>query len=136
MARIVLAIGLSSARADAALSLVYLGRSAEEMRQAVAKATQPRLLLVPFVTGIPKSNPNAAANSEREAAELVAQVAEVEASDTALDAEIQRLNARVAELEESLSEALGQLSPKPDVDPSPPPAADTSPSGKKPRRGE
>lgn len=65
MSRICLVIGLESQKATAAPHLVYLGRSGEEMRQAVEQSSWPRHLVVPHVIGIPKNNPRAAENAAR-----------------------------------------------------------------------
>lgn len=63
MSRIAIVIGLPDNKADSPPSLVYLGRSGEEMRQAMLRSTSPRLIVIPHATGIPKHNPHAAANA-------------------------------------------------------------------------
>lgn len=73
MSRICLAIGFASKSSP--LELVYLGRSATEMRQAVERSTLSRLILVPFVQGIPKNNSRAALN---EAAAVAADALEAD----------------------------------------------------------
>lgn len=77
MSRILLAIGLASNKAAAEPELVYLGRSGDAMRAALARATQPRLIIVPHLQGIPKNNPRAATN-EAAAAEQAAAEEKIE----------------------------------------------------------
>jgi chromosome segregation ATPase len=106
MSRILLVIGLPSPKASAKPELVYLGRSGDEMRAAIAAATQPRLIIVPHVQGIPKNNSRAGVNT-------AALLAEVEAANAAavqepdLVATIEHLSGQKDELQKLLSLAEG-----------------------------
>jgi hypothetical protein len=130
MSRILLAIGLASSKAAAEPELVYLGRSGDAMRAALARATQPRLIIVPHLQGIPKNNPRAATNEAAAAAELAAEekieatanaqlatelaetkqlLALAEDGYTAANTLVGQRNARVAELEAQLAAAAARI---------------------------
>jgi hypothetical protein len=63
MSRLQIAIGFADSKNTSVPQLVYLGRSGEEMRLAIAASIHPRILQIPHVFGISKNNPNAAANA-------------------------------------------------------------------------
>jgi hypothetical protein len=82
MSRICIVVGMEDGKSSSPLSLVYLGRSGEEMRRAVEQATSPRLLVIPFATGYTKSNPRAVANAAAAAAAAATEPAATEPAAT------------------------------------------------------
>ncbi len=127
MSRILLVIGLSSAKASAEPELVYLGRSGDAMRAAMAAATHPRFLIVPHVQGIPKNNSRAALNAAAaDAAELAEQELE-SATVEQLRADVAARDAEIAELRAKLALVSPALAHPPGTPPLPPPAAPQRP---------
>ena len=127
MSRILLVIGLSSAKATAEPELVYLGRSGDAMRTAMAAAPHPRFLIVPHVQGIPKNNSRAAINAAAaDAAELAEQalesatVEQLRADLAARDADLAARDAELAELRAKLALVSPALAHPPGTPPLPP----------------
>lgn len=113
MSRILLVIGLASTKSAATPELVYLGRSGDAMRAAIAAAPHPRLIIVPHVQGIPKNNPRAAANAAAEHAvdeQLTVLATENEAAFERVVAERDKLERAVVALQDDLAASRTQIS--------------------------
>lgn len=78
--RLHIVVGFPDTSSVSQPSLVYLGRSGEDMRQAIERSTSQRHLILSNPVGISKNNPLAAANIAAEAeAKSAAKAAEAEA---------------------------------------------------------
>lgn len=84
MARLHIVIGYSEAKPTSDPFPVYVGRSGEEMRVAIAHSPYPMHEILTHAVGLRKNNPNAAAN----AAKLAAAPSEVAAPEAAPAAEL------------------------------------------------
>jgi hypothetical protein len=127
MSRLHIVIGFDSAKSDAVPSLVYLGRSGEQMRTAIEASPAPRHLILNNPVGITKNNSRAADNAARIAAanttaheqRMKAHTATVEAQQAAAK-ELADAKARIAELEKQRAPQADSLAPVPSDSPASP----------------